>query len=83
MDSARPSGTSMLAPDPLSPICCDVEHPWIRLVCPAHPTDAKLDEDQGNLDAKTTPDTCCCDPQTVHYPAEGGHSHRGIPLLSK
>lgn len=37
------SGTKMLATDPLSPVFCDVDPPWMTLVCPGHPTDARLD----------------------------------------
>ncbi len=34
---------------------CEVRPPWIGLVCAAHPTDAGLDLDLGNLEAKSTP----------------------------
>ena len=84
------SGTKMLAADPLSPVSCQVGPPWIGIVCPAHPTDDQLEWDLGNLEAKSTPQTCCYAPQTIPepfllcgttcYPAERGHNHRGIPF---
>ena len=37
------SGTKTLAADPLNPVNCEVEPPWIGLVCPAHPTEVRLD----------------------------------------
>ena len=39
----------------LSLVNCEVGPPWIGLVCPAHPTNARLDWDLGNLEAKSTP----------------------------
>lgn len=54
---------STLATDPLSPVSCELEPPWIRLVCPAHPKDASLDWDL----AKSTPQTCCAH-QTIPEP---------------
>ena len=92
MDSTRPlkvcCGTKMFVTDPLSPGNCEVGPPWIGPVCPAHPTDAQLDWDLGNLEAKSTPQTRGCAPQTspepfllcgtAHYPADRGHSHHGI-----
>uniref|UniRef100_A0A3B4CC65 Calponin-homology (CH) domain-containing protein n=1 Tax=Pygocentrus nattereri TaxID=42514 RepID=A0A3B4CC65_PYGNA len=35
------SGTEVLAPDPLSPVSCEVEPSWIGLLVPAHPADVK------------------------------------------
>ena len=43
------SGTKMLAADSLSPVSCEVGPPCIRLVCPAHPTNAWLDWDLGEF----------------------------------
>ncbi len=73
---------------PEGPVSCEVGPPWVGLICSAHPTDARLDRYLGNLEAKSTPQTRCCAPQTitepfllcsrVHYPAERGHSHQGI-----
>lgn len=52
-------------------------------ICLAHPTDGQLNWKLENLEAKLTPQTCCCDPQTIpepfllcgrdHYPAESSH----------
>lgn len=74
----------MLVADPLCPGSCEVGSPWIKIVCPAHPTYARL-FDLGNLEAKPTPQTCCCAPEiipepsllcgTMHYPTERGYSH--------
>ncbi len=87
------SGTKMLAADTLSPVSCEEEPPWIRLVFSSHPSDAWLDWDLGNSDAKLTPQTHCWAPQTIpepfllcgraHYPAEKGHSHWAIPFPRK
>ncbi len=84
------SGTKMLAADPLSLVSWEVGPPWIGLVCSSHPTDARLDWDLGNSEAKSTPQTHCWAPKTIpepfllcgraHYPAEKGHSHWGIPF---
>jgi len=39
----------MLAADPSSPVGCEVELPWIKLVGPAYPTNADLEfGGQGN-----------------------------------
>ena len=86
------SGTKLLAVALLSPVR-KLGPPWIGLVCPAHPTDSQLNSDLGNLEAKSTPPTRCCVPQTipepfllcgmVHYPAERGHSQQGIPFSAK
>ncbi len=59
------SGTKMLAANPLSPVSWEVGPPWMGLVCSAHPTDAWLDWDLGNYDAKSTPQARCCAPQTI------------------
>ncbi len=40
---------------PLNPASCEVGPPWIRFVGPAHPADAQLDWDLGNLKVKATP----------------------------
>ena len=46
------SGTKTLAADPfLSPVSCEVESPWIRLVVPAHPKDARSGEFGKNTEA--------------------------------
>lgn len=45
----KTSGTKTLAVDPLSPLSCELEPPWIWLVCQAHPTDARSDCDSGIL----------------------------------
>lgn len=58
----------MIVTDPLSPIHCKVEPQWINLVCPAHPTDTQLHSDEGNLDAKPMPQTCCAS-QTIPEPS--------------
>ena len=73
----------MFAADPLSPIICKVRPPWIRLLCPARPTDDQFDWDLVNLEAKSTPQTHCCAPHKpfkAHYLAERGHNHQGIPF---
>lgn len=36
----------------LSPVRFEVEPPWIRLVCPAHPSDARSDWDLWNLESQ-------------------------------
>ena len=72
----------------ISPVNWEVGPLWIGLVCPAHLTDARLDWDLENLEAKSTPQTRGCAPQTipepfllcstVHCPADRGHSNQGI-----
>ena len=62
------SGTKTLAADSLSPVSCEVGPQWIRLVCSAHLQDAWLDWDLGNLEAKSTPWTPGCVPQTIPEP---------------
>lgn len=45
--------------DPLGSASREV-HPWIGLVCSAHPTDARLDLDLWNVEVKATPQTLFC-----------------------
>lgn len=63
LDPWRPavlSGTKMLATNPLRPASHVAGPPWIGLVCPAHPADAPLDGDPGNLEVKSTHRILCC-----------------------
>lgn len=79
------SDTKMASTD-LSLVTCEVSPPWIGVLCTAHPTDARLYWDLGNL-ACWTPQTRCCAYQTTpeslllcgrgHYPAGRGHSCQG------
>lgn len=77
------SCSNMLAADLLSPVSCEMGPPWIWFDCPANPTDAQLDCDLGNLEAKTTPWTCYVPHTIPSIPccAVRGHSHEGILLL--
>ena len=81
--------TKTLAADPLSPVSWEVGPPWIPLVCPAHPPDARLDCDLESCEAKSTPWTVVllkpflyhvCFVAGGHYPAERCHCHQGIPF---
>lgn len=38
-----------------SPVSCNMRRPWILVVCPAHPSNARLDWDLWNLEDKSTP----------------------------
>lgn len=62
--------------------CCESSwHPWIVVVA-ARPTDAQLDWDLGNLEARSTPRGVCHIPQAIpeafliccgaHCPSVGG-----------
>ena len=53
--------TNMLAADPLSIVCCK-EGP------PAHQKDPRLESDLGKSEAKSTPQTHCCAPQSILEP---------------
>ena len=69
------SGTNTLAADLSSPVRSDVEPPWIRLVGPAHPTDAQLDwrlrQHLQHCVPQNTPKQSVQNGM-VHYPAETG-----------
>lgn len=69
-DSTRPlkvccGGTKTWAAGPLSPESCEVGPPWVGLVYPAHPIEARWHWDLGNLEAKWTPWHRGCVPQTI------------------
>lgn len=49
---AAVSCSKTLAADPLSPVSCEVGPPWIALVCPTHPINARLDWDVKNMKAR-------------------------------
>lgn len=48
------SAGQALAADPLCSTRCEVGPPWITLVCPEYPTDARWDWYLGTLEAKST-----------------------------
>lgn len=54
-DPWRYAVTKTLAANHSSPLDCEVEPPWIDLTGPAHPTDAQLYWELGNLEAKAIP----------------------------
>lgn len=54
------SGTMRVTAGSLSPVSCEVQPPWIRYVCPAHPTDDWTDLELENLEAMLTPGALSC-----------------------
>lgn len=98
MDSTRPLNmcwrcdevfvTKMSPTNTLSCVSCEVASPWICLIYPGHPTDARLNWVLGNLKVKSMLQSHCCAPGTIpkpvllcgraRYPAERVHSHDRI-----
>lgn len=65
------------APYPLSLVSCEGESPWLRLVFLAHPTDAQLDWNLGNLEAKATAWTLCQVRQTIAEQSQNTTAMKG------